>query len=95
MKKTYYRTLFHRELENAQVILDITDGFKWNLNSEVIEEKKYTGVTSWDLIEGGEEAEEIEKTSSVYDENHEYLVLHFKDGHTEIFRNSYVAMFIL
>ena len=60
-------------------------------------ETQYTGVTAWDIIEGGEEAEAIERESdeSSIDENHEYLVLHFEDGTTSTFRNSHVDMMLI
>jgi hypothetical protein len=57
----------------------------------------FTGVISWDIVEGGNEALDIEMNTCEYtpiDDHHEYLVLHFEDGTKRIFRNSYVDMFI-
>ena len=97
MIKTFTRTMFIEDLRNAKVTIYVTDGVKYNL-TETSQEKKveYNGITSWDIIEGGAEAEEIEAstdTASV-DEYHEYLVLHFEDGTQATFRNSHADMFI-
>lgn len=93
MKRTFTRTMMVENLEEAIVILCVYKHCKYNaIDGEEIE-LKYTGVTSWDVIEGGKEAEEIEANGLV-DDNHEYLVLHFNDGRTATFCNSYVDMFI-
>ncbi len=94
MKNTYTRTLFIDDLRKATFKLYITEGLKWEDRNE--KEIEYTGVTAWDIIEGGEEAEEIEREtdSNSADENHEYLVLHFENGETATFRNSHVDMHI-
>ena len=97
MKKTYTGTLFTPDLTKATVRLFITEGNKYNRETRgKTTEVKYTGVKAWDIIEGGNEAEEIESLtdSNSIDENHEYLVLHFENGETATFRNSYVDMFI-
>ena len=87
MKNTYTRTLFidNEELQKATVRLYIYDADETEVT--------YTGLTAWDVIEGGEEAAEIE-SDGLIDEHHEYLVLHFNNGTQATFRNSHVDMFI-
>ena len=97
MKKTYTGTMFYpTNLAEATIVLRVYEQTKYEADAEDAIEVKYTGVTSWDIISGGEEAEEIERDTdgSCIDENHEYLVLHFEDGETSTFRNSHVSMFI-
>lgn len=100
MKTTYTRTMMIEDITKATFKLFLTEGCKYtaksaeDLGKEI--EVKYTGVTSWDIIEGGQEAEEIEEYTDAEstDEFHEYLVLHFEDGSQATFRNSHVDMFI-
>ena len=96
MKRTYTGTTMISNLEEATIKLFVFDGCKYKGEFGNEKEIKYTGVTSWDIIEGGEEAKEIEAYTdeSGIDEFHEYLVLHFNDGTTVTFRNSHVDMFI-
>lgn len=97
MKRTYTSTTFHPVLTEATFKLYVSEYSKYDSDTKGGEiEIKYTGVSSWDIIEGGKEAEEIEAETdaSGVDENHEYLILHFEDGNTATFRNSYVDMFI-
>ena len=96
MKTTYTRTLFVKDLAKATVTIYVHDGIKYEDGTADEIKMDYIGVTSWDIIEGGNEAEEIEADTdeSGIDENHEYLVLHFEDGETSTFRNSHVDMFI-
>ncbi len=96
MKRTFTRTLFNPELTKATVKVIIYKHNKYNALDDEGTEINYKGVTSWDVIEGGAEAEEIEAEtdSTSADENHEYLVLHFADGSQATFRNSHVDMFI-
>ena len=86
-------TMSNEELQKATIIIDIYEGTKYE-DDEPITTVKYTGLTAWDIIEGGKEAEEIEAHTDANsaDENHEYLVLHFNDGRTGTFRNSHVDM---
>lgn len=95
MKRTFTRTLFVEDLTKATFKLYISEYSKYDPDTSGGEiEVNYTGVTSWDIIEGGKEAEEIEANTDCIDDNHEYLVLHFQNGETSTFRNSYVDMFI-
>lgn len=96
MKTTYTRTLMHPVLTEATVEVEVFEEVSWKAE-DYVAKATYTGVTAWDIIEGGEEAEEIEKDTdaSGIDEYHNYLVLHFENGETATFRNSHVAMFIL
>ena len=96
MKTTFTRTLFNDDLTKATFVLNVYGHNKYNALDDEAIEVTYRGVTSWDVISGGIEAEEIESAtdSSSADDNHEYLVLHFEDGSTATFRNSYVDMFI-
>lgn len=94
MKTTYTRTLFVEDLAKARVKIYIYDGSKYEEGTKEMATMEYTGVTSWDIIQGGEEAEEIE-ANGLIDEDHEYLVLHFEDGETTAtYRNGHVDMFI-
>lgn len=95
MKRTFTRTLFVEDLTKATFKLYISEYSKYDPDTSGGKiEVNYTGVTSWDIIEGGKEAEEIEANTDCIDDNHEYLVLHFQNGETSTFRNSYVDMFI-
>ena len=95
MKRTYTGTwmMSNEKLQKAEVKIFIYNDNKYTGNVTETSEVKYTGLTAWDIIEGGTEAEEIEADGLV-DENHEYLVLHFNNGKTVIFRNSYVDLHI-
>ena len=98
MKKTYTRTMMIADLTSATFKIDVYQNNKYMVlpTEETTVTVNYTGVKSWDFI-AGEDAEEIEAETdgSGVDEMHEYLVIHFVDGTTSTFRNSYVDMFIL
>ena len=97
MKRTFTRTLFIPDLREAKVRITVFDKPKYEVDAEEEgREVNYTGLTAWDIVSGGEEAEAIEAETdeSGIDDNHEYLVLHFEDGSTATFRNSYVDMWL-
>lgn len=105
MKRTYNSTftMNNERLQQATIKIIIFDAAKYFINGNKVtwndecdengKEVKYTGLTAWDIIEGGAEAEEIEENGLI-DENHEYLVLHFNDGSQATFRNSHVDMIL-
>lgn len=100
MKTTFTRTMMVEDLTKAVVELHIFENCKYtNKSAELVEETvlKYKGVKYFSIIEGGEEAKEIESRidGRVVDEYHEYLVLHFQNGTTATFRNSHVNMFLI
>lgn len=92
MKKTYTSTAVIGNLEDATIMIYLSNAEKYKPH-KIDKIVKYTGLVSWDIIEGGEEAKEIEM-QGLMDEHHEYLVLHFNDGTDATFRNSHVDMFI-
>lgn len=97
MKTTYNRTLTisNEELKTRKIKIRLYKGLKY-VADEILDEITYTGLTSWDIIEGGDEAAEIERESpDAIDEYHEYLVLHFGHGERATFLNSHVTMFIM
>ena len=98
MKRTFNQTftMSNEKLRKATVRIFIYNDNKYTGNVTEETEEKYTGVVAWDIIEGDEEAEAIESEidANSIDENHEYLVLHFEDGETATFRNSYVDMHV-
>lgn len=101
MKNTYTQTFMmsNEKLQRATIRLYVygIDKYSDKHTVEEVEEDmkevEYTGLTAWDIINGGEEAEEIEANGLV-DEHHEYLILHFNDGTQATYRNSHVDMFI-
>ena len=101
MVETYHGTLFHpTDLPEAEVKLLFFDEDRYARKAGWIDEDEYRevivkGVKSWDVVHGGEEAEQIEAITGEIDERHEYLVLHFVGGCVNIYRNSHVIMFIL
>lgn len=96
MKRTFTESIWAADLSKARIIVTIYKNNKYTATENSYIDHEYTGLTSWDVIEGGDEAAEIEASTdaSGVDDNHEYLVLHFEDGTQATFRNSYVDMFI-
>lgn len=97
MKRTYTCTKKFKDLTKATFKLYIYDEPKYGryFDADVIE-WTYTDVVSFDIIQGGQEAKELEKEMEPdYDIYSEYLILHFKDGSQATFRYSYVDMYIL
>ena len=98
MKTTYYGTWItsKEELVTRSFKVDLYDICKYAKNAKVIRNVRYTGVTAWDIIKGGGEAKQIEclADENSIDPYHEYLVLHFNDGTTITFRNSFCDVFI-
>lgn len=103
MKRTFNKTFFSDDLRDSIFKLKLYNDCKLDRTGEYKDKDldetviRYTGVTSWDIIEGGAEAEEIEKQidASQVDDYHEYLVLHFDNGETATFRNTYCDMFVI
>lgn len=102
MKKTYTGTLFHPVLKDATIVIKESKKVKWESSEEDFVEKRYTDIAAWDIIEGGVEAEALDKdmidAGFGADENHEYLVLHFDtvdSKETVLFKNSHVDMFVI
>jgi len=98
MKRTFTRTTFIEDLTEAVFTLYLTEKTKYETADLTNEAKKveYSGVTAFEIIEGGAEAEEIESETDEdgMDEYHEYYRLVFEDGTTSTFRNSHVVSFI-
>jgi hypothetical protein len=95
MIKTYERTMFIKNLADANVKLYVYESSKYSGNIGKRKEVNYTGLKSWSIVDGDDAtAIEAETDGSRIDENHEYLVLNFIDGSTTTFRNSHVDMFI-
>ena len=103
MKRTYTGTFFHPDdLTEAKVQLYVSNRNKYERGSriyvgdEVPEDEtlvEFTGLKKWQIVEGGRDAEVLEEIVDEIDDNHEYLILYFKDS-VKIYRNSYVTMFI-
>ena len=86
-------TMDNEKLQQAEIKLYLYKEDKYTGDITDEKEIRYTGLTAWDIITGGVEAEEIEAEGLV-DDHHEYLVLHFNDGTTATFCNSRVDMHI-
>lgn len=92
-KRTYEGTwmISKEKLPKATFKIEIYTKMKYDqYEPDVVVE--YKGVTSWDMIEGGEEAKAIEADADAnsIDEYHEYMVLHLANGETATYRNSHI-----
>ena len=103
MKRTYTHTWLHDNLADAEVVLYISKVNRYNRGSRIYdagadpedEEKVILPpIKSWTVVEGGAEAKAVESIMDEVDDNHEYLIINLVGGNTEIYRNSYVTMFI-
>ena len=84
-------TISKERLPKATFIIEIFGNTKYE-QAEPDKTVEYKGVTSWDMIEGGEEAKAIEADADAnsIDEYHEYMVLHLANGETATYRNSHI-----
>lgn len=83
----------------VSAILEVYSECKYTATREVFDnakEVRYENIKCWEIVTG-EDATEIENETdnSCIDDYHEYLVLHFVNGETATFRNSYVDMFAI
>lgn len=87
---------FIRKVNKAT--LEVYEECKYTATAEVFvnsKQVKYDNVEYIEIVTGLDAAEiEAETDGSCIDDMHEYLVLHFTDGQTSTFRNSYVDMFL-
>lgn len=74
---------------NAKI--EVYDICKYNPESKVTAEVDYKNIVNFEVKEIP--AEEILASYDMVDDYNEYLILHFADGDTATFRNSYVDMF--
>lgn len=107
MKTRYIRSLFYDTFLDATFLVDVYKHCKYSKLPEkpviLYEREEPTelvyknNVIAFSVIEGGEEAAEIERflDENQMDENHEYLVLELLDGKTATFRNSHVSLFVI
>lgn len=82
----------------VNVEVEVYSECKYIASEEVLNNPKvirYEGLERWDVVSGEDAIEEVERwtDASGIDDMHEYLILHFTDGSTSTFRNSYVDMF--
>ena len=80
------------------VKLDVYDECKYTASQDVFDREKRVevdGVVAFDVATG-KEAKALEAFMDEEDKDlyHEYLILYREEGHMEIYRNSYVDMFL-
>lgn len=80
---------------DMKVKVKVYDEVKYSPTSEKVAEVEYDGVKGFDIVSDPAMVDEIESSTDAasIDENHEYLVLYFKNGETSTFRNSHVDLF--
>lgn len=82
-----------------KAIVDLYDVVKYHAEQADFDREQtinYSGLTAFDIVDG-DDAWEIEDYTddSTIDDFHEYLVLHFENGDTATFRNSYCDLFVI
>ena len=91
------RELRKTVLKNAKVV--VYDECKYTMTEETVKRSKtmnYEGLTYFYIVtEEDATLIESETDGSCIDDYHEYLELHFEDGSTATFRNSYCDLFCL
>lgn len=85
---------FYRE---RKVLVDIHEVVRYEDKSENIKTVEYAGCIGFEVVSDKERVAkiEVESDGSCIDDYHEYLILHFANGDTATFRNSYVDLFVL
>lgn len=80
--------------EKVDFDVHVYDGSKYTAKSLSVKVVTYRNVVEWHILTD-DEAKEVESLTdeNSWDENHEYLELHFENGETATFRDSYVDMF--
>lgn len=78
----------------AAVEVEIHKEVKYFDQSENLPVVRYTDAVAWEVVHG-EAAARIEELIDTFDDFHEYLIIHFANGETATFRNSYADMFII
>lgn len=94
MKRTFTRTLFIQDLNEAKVTIEVFDREKWDEEANLIDEIKIQGIKSWSIYDK-EDAEKLEKQMSLgIDSLHEYLEIEMLDGLKKYYKNSNVVLFV-
>lgn len=79
------------------MLVDVHEVIRYEDKSENIKTVEYTGCVGFEVVAGAKRVAEIEAETdcSCIDDYHEYLILHFANGETSTFRNSYVDLFAI
>lgn len=80
-----------------KVLVDVHEVIRYEDKSENIKTVEYTGCVGLEAVADAKRVAEIEAETncSCIDDYHEYLILHFANGETSTFRNSYVDLFAI